>query len=239
MVQLVLDSESAGAFNTDSENAPELGVGLPWPKIAPASWLDYQCWIEAHLDAGMALHKPLPQATQRGSPGVSQRATLEARGVDTLASGFITDPDLDANKNGVNTRSGGDFEDVLQRMATSTYRFVLRGHGLRAAYQIPIPGLVSVAGVSATPAERQWAYNRIVGNLAGIPLWFAEWELWYYVALPPEKDQVPPPNLAEHIVGNVELPGSTGVQVPVTEPDTTFQVGQQAPLPPIQGRLGR
>ena len=93
------------------------------------------------------------------------------------------------------------------------------GWARRAGYQIPIPKLVTVAGVQAVPHDEvpQEAFNRIIGNLSGIPLWFARWQLWYTTAVPPRAAQDPPTELASHIGARAPLP--TGVQVPVSIPD--------------------
>ncbi len=195
----------AGINNVDNGTVVEQGITLPWVVDKAASWLAYNCWIELYLDAGMALHKPLPQSRMA---------------VDTLATGFIDDADLDTNILGVNTKSSGGWTDVIQRMATSTYRFCLVGNAIRAGYQPNIPGIKTIAGVPAIPAELQRVEGpRIIANWSGVPIWAAKWELWYFVKLPPKQAQVPPPNLGEHIRGDVELPDGNGIHVPVTQPN--------------------
>jgi hypothetical protein len=194
----------AGISNADDGRIIEKGITLPWLFNPRYSWMAYQCWIECHLDSGMVLHKPLPQSNPEP---------------DTLASGFVSplDNDFESNVAGVNLKSTGNYTDVVQRMANSDYRFVLKGYGMRAGYQIPIPGLKSVGGVDAVPDERQFGQNTIVGNCSGIPIWYAEWDLWYFVNLPPTKAQVPPPNVALHIAGDQQL--SPTIQAPYSQPD--------------------
>lgn len=210
----------AGISNTDSPtDHPEDVLTLPWLIDPVASWLAYTCTLETHLDAGIALHRPLPQRS-----GQTDR-------VDTLTSSYVDDYDADTTVDrGVNTISTGKFTDVVQRMAPSLYRFCLRGWGLRMGYQIPIPGLRSVAGVDATPAERQMAFNEIIANYSGIPLWYAQWELWYYVTVPPTVNVLPPPNVAEHIRADVELP--MGLPVPQGVSDYNAVAG------PVGGGIG-
>ncbi len=195
----------AGVSNVGA-NSAESGFGLPWCKDKETSWLDYSCWVEVQLDSGMVLHKALPQQTQQGVD------TLASATVQPLASNFAT---LDG---GVELESVGNYEDTIQRMATSEYTFVLKGYGMRAGYKVPVPGLKSVAGITPTPT-RQWSSgNRVIANYSGVPIFFCQWELWYIVSVPPEGKELPPPNLAEHIRGDAQLP--TEMQIPYTQPDS-------------------
>ncbi len=194
----------AGISNVDNGDIPELGLENPWVSDPAASWLDYRCVLEVRLDPGMVLHKPLPQS---------------AFTPDILSSVLITDPNLDiVTDKGINTKSNGKYTDFIQRMATSDYRFVLSGRGVRAGYKVPIPGLKSVCGVPATPdVNTRVRDNEIVANLGGIPIWRASWELWYMVALPPKVEQVPSGNPALHISGTPVLPA--GIAVPISQPN--------------------
>jgi hypothetical protein len=196
-----------GVTDVDDGSVNEKGLTLPYVVNPRYSFLEYQMWIECYLDAGMVLHKQLPQVPQA---------------IDTLAVAGAFDVNLDNNVNGVNLTSVGKFTDTVQRMATSEYQFVLKGFALRVGYQIPVPGLKTVAGVPAIPGKLQWSLgNRVVGNYSGVPLFFNQWELWYFVAIPPKKPQLPPPNLGEHIRADAQLP--TGMQVPWSQPDQQSQ----------------
>src|SRR5215469_15045523 len=128
-----------GGFASAGTN-PEKGYALPWGLNAAASWMDYSIWIEVILDPGLALHKPLPQYN---TPA------------DTLAVIGVQDPNADiaipAQGSGVNLVSQSQSVDVVQRMASPTYHFVLSGFAVRAGWQIPIPGLVSIGGVPCVP----------------------------------------------------------------------------------------
>lgn len=197
----------AGISNVDPGLAIEEGFKLPGiTGQANGTFVMYQCWIENLLDAGIAIHRTLPQGEY--AP-------------DQLGTTFVDDPKADMATKGINIVSGGRFTHVAQRMADSVYRFALRGYGVRYGYQVPIPKLRTVGGVEAIPDERQWCYNRPVGAWGGIPIWQAEWDLHYVVIVPPTRQQVPPPNLADHIRGDAELP--TQVQVPYSQPDSNSQ----------------
>lgn len=195
----------SGVSNQDKGQNPfEKNLLLPYILDQRYSFLVYNCWIEVELDAGMALHKPLPQADY----------PADDLGIVDVASSN----DLASNKNGVNTVSNGQYTDIVQRMATSTYIFKLRGYAIRIGYPIPIPKIVSVAGVTAIPAERQTAYNLLSGNFGGLPLYRARWDKWYYVTSYPKVQQPAPDNLSQLISGQQELP-SFGIAVPYSMPD--------------------
>jgi hypothetical protein len=196
-----------GISDTDPGTAFEAGFLLPWVTDPSASLLGYQNELQCYLDSGIVLHKSLPQSAQP---------------IDTLASSFLTDAKLDTNIKGVNLISLGQFTDSIQRMATSSFRFVIKGWGQRAGYQVPVPGIKTVAGVPAYPDQLQWSRgNVVIGNYSGVPIFFNQWELWYFVTIPPKTQQVPPPNLAQHIRADAQLP--KGMQAPYSLPDQQAQ----------------
>src|SRR5215469_7671312 len=88
----------AGVTDADDGLPVEAGILLPWTVDPATSWLAYRNGFRVFLDAGMALHKPLPQSPQP---------------VDTLASSFVSplDADADAEADGMNTVSVGNFAD--------------------------------------------------------------------------------------------------------------------------------
>jgi hypothetical protein len=200
-----------GISDSDAGTVLEQGVKVPWCTSSAGSYAYYDCWLEMELDSGIVVHRQLPQTYTNA---------------DSLGSMDMFDAGLEQNTTqGVNTKSVGDFQDVAQRMAHSVYRFNLRGLALRVGYQVPIPSLKSFGGVDAIPDDepRQRAYNKIVGNYSGVPLWKAEWSLWYTVAEPPTDQQNPPPNLAQHIRATDPLP--TALQAPFSQPDDSATQG--------------
>ncbi len=195
-----------GIADTDNpRDQPEEDLKLPWFFDPSVSWIAYEISLDIDLDAGMALHKPLPQTAS----GI----------VDTLASTIVEplDPKADQANVGPNLVSATNYADIIQKMATSTYLFFLRGRAARAGYRIPCPGLRSVAGVPATPAERQFYSCRVSGNFCGVPVFTAHWDLWYYVSVPPKSAQDPPPNMALHIRADQEL--TRTLTIPVSPAD--------------------
>jgi hypothetical protein len=198
-------SFQAGINDVDSGSSPERGLLLPWVINPAISWLNHQCWIESELDAGAAIHRVLPQSTQI---------------YDSLGGNDINSPNFATFKSGVNLLSKGSFTDISQRMANSRYRFCLKGWAIRAGYLIPIPKMVSVAGVPAIPDDstpQRVIGPRLVTNNYGIPIYYAAWALWYTVIAPPKTAMVPPANLAEHITATESVPA--GIQVPISQPD--------------------
>jgi hypothetical protein len=191
--------EGAGDDHLATQTFPESQAAtLSWLKHPEATYINYGCRIECLLDPGTALHKPLPQSAQP---------------YDTLGTYDVAAVDTDLIVTGENLRSAGSYRDVVQRMATSTYRFLLTGFGVRVGFPIPVPSLKTVAGVPAIPANQWVQGNQVIGNLCGIPVFNNAWRLWYYVTAPPARAQVPPPNLADRIAADVTLPDVLSVPV--------------------------
>jgi hypothetical protein len=220
-----LADDYQGALDDDVPNKdnkdilPEKALPLPYLADPAASYLDYRCWVECVLDAGMVLHKSLPQ---------------KQASVDTLASDFIDNKLLDQNKkSGVNIKPAAQTVDTIQRMATSTYRFVLKGYGIRIGYQIPIPGLKSVGGMTAVPQGEQRAYNALAGYaLGGIPIWFARWEISYVLVGTPTGTTAPiPPNLGAHIYPNTPLPQTVALPQTPIDMSAVASPGPDLPIP--------
>lgn len=210
----------AGISDVDSGNQLEAGTLLPWLINPVVSWMDYDCLIACQLDSGIIVTRILPQSAQP---------------YDTLGGGDVASPTFANLETGVNLVSQGQFQDIVQRMAHSIYYFCLMGTARRVGYQITIPKLLTFAGVPAIPHDQnpQRAFNKIVGNASGIPIWGAKWELWYTVAVPPKQAQNPPANLAEHVSASSPLP--TGIQIPISAPDQMSMrtAPQQLGQPPV------
>lgn len=180
----------------------ETGIKLPTP-AGRANWIYYDVALGCQLDSGIAVHRVLPQVDTDW---------------DTLGSCNIFAKDIDKlTGRGVNLISKDNYQDLVQRMAHSQYWFRLWGQAMRVGEQVPIPRLLEVAKVEAVPYDvnRQWAYNKIVGNYSGQVLWYAQWSLWYTLASAPKAQQDPPQNLAQHI--NAESAGP--IQAPWSLPN--------------------
>lgn len=205
-------------FQQGISNVDDLGISaeskikLPYIKDSVASYFYYDVHISCYLDSGIVVHRHLPQSNPIA---------------DSLGGIDFASPTIDkVTSFGVNTKSVDSFTDTVQRMAHSIYRFCLRGEAIRASYQVPIPKIVTICGVPAIPddADNQKAYNKVVANYSGVPVFYAAWELWYTVAVPPEEQQTPPANLGEHIRGDAVLPDS--IQGPWSQPDSVAQKAQ-------------
>lgn len=209
----------AGVSDTDTAGLTlENGINIPWCSDPRATWMYYDVALASYLDSGIVTHRRLPQVDHVA---------------DTLASCFITDPNIDTlTGRGVNLKSLDQFSDVVQRMAHSRYWFRLWGQAMRVGFQIPIPGAKRVGNVLLIPddSQPQFAYNKIVGSYSGIPLWHAVWSLWYTLASPPSVQVAPTvPNLAAHISDAAALPTS-GIQAPYSQPDSEAQPTQPTQL---------
>jgi hypothetical protein len=217
--------------NNDSiTNQPQDGLSLPWSINPAASWIDGQCWVEVLLDTGMVLHKILPQTTQQ----FDDLATTFYADNEPLAEDPDRPPD---DTGGVNIQSNAKGNDVIQRMATSTYEFTLKGWGMRAGYQVPVPGLESVGGQTAIPDFPQWTSgNIIVANMMGIPVYYCAWEKKYMVLGPLKLGSIAPtpPNIAARIRADQSLPDTIGVPLAPTDNNSVVNTVQQA----LGGLLG-
>lgn len=202
---------ASGVSTKTPEDRLSLPVGVA---VSPeSSWIDYRCWVEVELDPGMALHKPLPQ--NNPVPDTLALIDCQDQRLDTFTSIL----------GGVNLQSNRDDSDTIQRMATSTYHFVLRGYAVRAGYQIPIPGLFRVGNQAPTPVFPQRGTNLLIGNFNGVPIWYAVWELHYAIAqMPTSQGQLPVPfNPALHIRPDAELPKNTPLPALIPDPDHLTQ----------------
>jgi len=230
------NSQYGGAVTNQADpQTTNIVFDLPWCIDPESSWLDYQCGIAIMLDPGSVLHKPLPQSDPAW---------------DTLGTLNITDPNFGGSTLGINLNSNSHAVDIIQRMASSTYRFVLHGWGIRVGYRIPIPNLVKIGNVAAVPTDPHFGDNIETGSvLGGIPVWHAQWELHYIVAESPtitQASEIPTvPNPAAHVGPNRQLPNK--IQAPQGVPDYHTVIAAQAPLqfgqfvqanPQRTGRLG-
>ncbi len=203
-----------GRADVDPGSDLERGVDMPWAGDPAGSYLYYDCSIGVMLDSGIVVHNRLPQLDN--TP-------------DTLSYTSMDSPDLDQVTNkGVNLKSNDKFIDIVQRMGHSRYWFRIWGQALRIGYKVPIPGIKSIGGIVAIPHDDnpQWAFNTICpgGNYGGIPLWRAQWSLWYTVATPPVSDTIPTANASAHIGSSTTLPD--GVQVPFSQADSNAKPTQ-------------
>lgn len=199
----------------------EQDVGILWCSNPASTWNFYECTVIPYLDSGIVVHNHLPQVDNNA---------------DTLGSYFSIDANGETIANvGVNTVSVDRFTDLEQRMAHSRYWFNLVGRAVRVGYQIPIPKLKSIGGVVPTPYDRepQKAFNRIIANYSGVPVYYAEWSLWYTVTTPPASQQLPPANLAAHITADTPLPQQ--MQVPFSQPDA--KASNTNPVPQLQNPI--
>ena len=192
--------------------ALEQGVLLPWPSNPQASYLYFECQITCMLDSGIVVHNRLPQVNNSA---------------DTLGTSTLDNPGY-ANINtpgysGVNLKSNDQYTDIVQRMGHSRYYFRLFGRAMRIGYQVPIPSLKKIGGVTAIPYDKipQIAYNRLApsGSVGGVPVWLAEWSLWYTTAVPPINNNFPVTDPTINVAGTAPVAPTAGIQPPLTQPD--------------------
>lgn len=217
----VLDRFQVGRSNVDRGATLEQGVFIPWASDPQASWVYYDCTVGVLLDSGIAVHNRLPQVDGTA---------------DTLSTCDLDDPNMDSiTQFGVNLRCRDQYRDIAQRMGHARYWFRLWGQALRIGYKIPIPSIVRVGGVLVTPYDKnpQWAFNRIApgGNYGGVPLWHAQWSLWYTTLDPPFTTTIPAADPSAHISERSVVPQT--IQAPYSSAD-----GDALPSRPKPPALG-
>lgn len=196
-----------GRSDVDKNTPVEQGIDIPWSSDPAGSYVYYDCAVGVMLDSGIVVHNRLPQVS---------------RGTDTLARTSLDDPNLDQLTGyGVNLRCLDQYQDIVQRMGHARYWFRIWGQALRVGYQVPIPGIRTIGGVTAIPYDKntQWAYNSIApgANYSGTILWRAQWSLWYTTAVPPVSNTVPAADPSAHIGGTSQPPAT--IQAPFSQAD--------------------
>lgn len=195
-----------GVTDVDSGLIIEQGIRLPQSNGERATYLYFECSIGTMLDSGIVVHNTLPQVDN--TP-------------DTLASDGYGTPDFSLLTNGVNLQCKDQYRDIVQRMGHARYWFRIWGKAMRLGIQIPIPGIKFIGGVPAIPYDKnpQWAYNSPVsgGSYSGVPLWRAEWSLWYTTAVPPVNSVFPVSDPTTRI--SLDDDADQSIQVPYSRAD--------------------
>lgn len=214
-----------GRSDVDNGKVLEKGLILPWAGSPSGSYVYYDCAIGVMLDSGIVVHNRLPTVDRTAD-------TLSSTTMDASDFSKIID-------RGVSLKCNDQYADVVQRMGHSRYWFRIWGQALRIGYKVPIPGIKTIGGVPAIPYDQnpQWAYNALVpgSNFGGLPLWRAEWSLWYTTVVPPTSNTIPAIDPSGHMSGDVTLP--SGIQVPVSRQDD--DAVSSAPNPALSGTTAR
>ena len=211
-----------GISNKDTPDVIEKEITLPWVSDPVVSWAFFDCTISVTLDSGIVVHNKLPQINNLP---------------DTIASSFLEDDGYNRVKDkGVNLKSTDQYEDIMQRMGHSRYWFRLHGQALRYGYRIPIPAIKTVGGVNVIPHDNnpQWGFNRIApgSNIGGVPLWHAQWSLWYTTLVPPTIDKIPEVDPTAHLES---LTPPNEIQSPYSAPDSESRTSEPILPTPIRG----
>jgi hypothetical protein len=83
---------------------------------------------------------------------------------------------------------------VSKRTTDAVYLY-MEGHALRAGFEIPVPQLVDVAGVTPIPAnrlDRGEGFTCSVLSNVGVPLYGAKWRMRFVLPELPKEVPVPP-----------------------------------------------
>ena len=153
-----LGSDTLGESFDDEEG--------PWPP--ESSWLAWECSVERITDYHQYRHKPLNATVTQNPP------TIDPLGQAEPLAANIAPPICDWTT---------DVPDIIQQTSSPSLLLRLRGFGVRAAYRVNAPKLISYAGMPAV-----LKYDRVVETGKGDPsivrFYRTDWDLIYLVAQP-------------------------------------------------------
>ena len=187
---------------------------FPKPKQA-SSWVAYECQIYVEMDSGTVPLRTLPAAPLTAKSDLMSKADdFSGRSWDAELGTLPKDVPADTKPTPAPTTPspllvGGRLDNtpaptggksppvaaVQRRVAPFCYVY-LRGRATRAGFQIPIPSLLDIDGVTPVPANRLDAgegYTQTVAfDAGGSPLYNARWNLRYFLPTTPTKMPTPP-----------------------------------------------
>lgn len=174
---------------------------------AENSWLRYRAKIIVLSIPSTARLKLLPTSKTPSNNGMGE---TESTLTNTFESSFLESGLADAVSGAIagadETGSGRIASetnwtpDTIQVRATGTYRVALVGEAIRAGYKIPLPQLITFAGVTVTPAKQEASTDYPIANWSGIPVYARQFRLEYDLDEAPDN-------------ATVSIPGNPAIQV--------------------------
>lgn len=132
---------------------------------------------------------------QREAPVVRQGILQE---VEELAPGWLLEQELDnLPPEFFEAPKRNPAPDILQQSGAGRYSIWIVGRGVRAGHKIPRPAILQVGN---RPAVESWGIfpNGVVGNYFGVPVYWAQWAIQYYLDRAPGR-VLPMADLAERV----------------------------------------
>lgn len=171
---------------------------FPKPK-KESSWVSYENQIYVEHDSGTVPLRILPGAALDAANDAMSKAKDFAGAVwDSLTGGppAVTPDDVGRAVGGILQNDSSPVVAAVQRRARAFCYVYLRGRATRAGFEIPVPRLLDIDGITPTPCNRLDAgegYTQTVGFAAGdTPLYKAQWNLRYFMDVTPTKFPTPP-----------------------------------------------
>ncbi len=184
---------------------PRFVVSTPWEIVIPcpppgSSWYHFENHLVISFDDHTVQHQPLPPAANKApQPSLGD---ADPNGPNPFAMPPPSSPEP-------SNRS------IVQKRAKRRVHVWMFGRAIRICYEIPAPGLVSIAGVPAIPANRmgQEYFSMVTLGNFGEPIYGASWCLrWILTDIPqgpirpPVNPQAPTTNIP---LGSGNLQGKT------------------------------
>jgi hypothetical protein len=176
-----------------ASSGADSGLAALFPPVTPNnSWMDFQPWLSVETESGLVIGSTLPPTplSQGANSGAWQPLVQGLPGGSALESTFFPQAaDVGLGQPGSQNQGSGNslqatFDNptfVQQRTQPIVY-VTLHGYAVRAGFQIPIPQLLTVGGLTATPcgrADRGEGFEQTaIGNVT-VPLYVAKWKLRY------------------------------------------------------------
>ena len=182
LVKQVIDPEAIGTPPDDIDDI-EPGTEMlgeefqdeTGPYQPGGAWLAWECAVERITDYHQFRHKPLNATVTQNPP------TINPLGQVTPVAENTSPPIGDWTT---------DVPDIIQQTSSPSLMLRLRGFGVRAAYRVNAPKLISYGGQPAT-----LKYERVIetqkGDRSIVQLYRTDWDLVYLIAYPTSSIPLP------------------------------------------------
>lgn len=160
-----------GGSNPD-ESLPDQGAQYFDPEF---SWINWHCEVERITDYNQIRHKPLAGVVQILPPNIDPLGPAQA-----VAADFV-DPQ---------PGFAASVPDIIQQTASPSMALRLRGLGVRIAYRVNTPKLISFGGVTPVLAH-ETVRESTLGAASGVVYYKTEWDLVYLLPSSPNALPIP------------------------------------------------
>lgn len=172
IIDLCLTRTDIGIHEIDLVEVPSERQELGTHQSLDDLWLTYVNAVYIKCENGVCLHKALNNDVQVRVVGFNAAGEPDQPGANS-SIGQVTIIDK--------------FPDRIQQRSTPNAVVVMEGYAMRLGMRIPVPYLESVGGVPCREILRQAGPELVIGNLAGIPIYWNMWYIEYALQEPPKE----------------------------------------------------